>query len=314
MKADYPLIAERRAALHCDALMHHAQPRDEGDHLPDFTRLVACFASYAERALLPFCGNETRLKPGKAENIEPATLAKRVASVAANSLYGLSAQGTASLLLSLDAGAIFRMVDRCYGGRGAMPAKLPASLPPAADLMAQRVEHALAAAMGDAMAEIFAPADRVPPHPLARHHDLAKLPFPATSGRIFACTLEVTSPADKKWAITLAIPCALFALLTRSAGRPNHAGRQGDKTQNAGPAHTSSLEDIPLPLRAVLVDMRMPLSALGTLAPGAVLPIALARKVPLSTGKTTLAHGLAGEIEDRAAIKLTEMPIWKEMS
>ena len=64
--------------------------------------------------------------------------------------------------------------------------------------------------------------------------------------------------------------------------------------------------DIPLTLRAVLVDMAVPFARLAGLAPGDVIPVSVARTVPIAAGGQTIAHGTVGALDDRVAVQLTK--------
>ena len=68
----------------------------------------------------------------------------------------------------------------------------------------------------------------------------------------------------------------------------------------------SAIADVDLPLRAVLVDVPMSVSRLASLEPGAVIPVAVNRNVPLLTGNLTIALGCVGELDDRVALELTQ--------
>ena len=62
---------------------------------------------------------------------------------------------------------------------------------------------------------------------------------------------------------------------------------------------------IALPVSAVLVDMSLPFAAVANLCVGQVLPVAVARAVPLRVGGHTIAHGTVGTVDDRVAIQIT---------
>lgn len=51
--------------------------------------------------------------------------------------------------------------------------------------------------------------------------------------------------------------------------------------------------------------MRIPFSSLSTLKPGQLLPVAVARSVPLTIGDKVVAHGTVGEMDDRVAVQIT---------
>lgn len=53
--------------------------------------------------------------------------------------------------------------------------------------------------------------------------------------------------------------------------------------------------------------MRIPLNQAASLAPGVVLPVAVARAVPLAAGPSIIARGTVGQQDDRVAIKLTQI-------
>jgi len=50
----------------------------------------------------------------------------------------------------------------------------------------------------------------------------------------------------------------------------------------------------------------MPFSAISALRPGQVLPVSVARSIPLSVGGRTVAHGVVGAVDDRVAIQITQ--------
>jgi flagellar motor switch protein FliM len=62
---------------------------------------------------------------------------------------------------------------------------------------------------------------------------------------------------------------------------------------------------LPITLTAVLVDMAIPFSKLASLRPGDVLPVAVARAVPLKAGERVIATGTIGEYEDRVAVQIS---------
>ena len=70
-------------------------------------------------------------------------------------------------------------------------------------------------------------------------------------------------------------------------------------------ATAAPFADLPLPLSAVLVDMPVPFTTLTRLAVGQVLPVSVARNVPLRVGDQTIAHGSVGMADDRVAIQIT---------
>nr|WP_268958963.1 FliM/FliN family flagellar motor C-terminal domain-containing protein [Novosphingobium aerophilum] len=62
--------------------------------------------------------------------------------------------------------------------------------------------------------------------------------------------------------------------------------------------------DLPLQLSAILVDMRMSMATVAAIEPGMVLPVAVARQVPLRLGQATVATGTVGAADDRVALQI----------
>jgi flagellar motor switch protein FliM len=58
-------------------------------------------------------------------------------------------------------------------------------------------------------------------------------------------------------------------------------------------------------MSAVLVDMQIPFTTLSALQVGQVLPVAVARSVPLKVGDKTIAHGTIGAMDDQVAVQIT---------
>ena len=99
-----------------------------------------------------------------------------------------------------------------------------------------------------------------------------------------------------------------MTLAFAEADLPRLLGTETAKPRQATTAdpHAAPFSAMPLPLTARLVDMAMPLSRLSRLSVGDVLPVAVARQVPLHLGGKTIARGTIGAMDDRVAVQLTE--------
>ena len=82
----------------------------------------------------------------------------------------------------------------------------------------------------------------------------------------------------------------------------------GRKAGHSAPQHPTDepFADLPLAVSAVLVDMSIPFSTLSALQPGQILPVAVARSIPLKVGGKTIAHGTIGAMDDRVAVQITQ--------
>lgn len=291
MKPQKSFTAERVAAQHCAELLRPAPGADE--LVPLLDRAGERLARGLAAALPPLTGGKglvVRAKPARHTDLDSLTMFSP--DLAAHLLLGFGA-GQAPLLTLLDAAAVLRMVDRTFGGRGEAPSPLPSEFPGSADLMIVRLEELirtqLAAALGlgaDALAS------------LGRSGSLAALdPFPRGEP-VVALELDVQEPGGDSWLATFALPlptlCALLGAAPRKAPAP------------AAPADplAAPFAALPLGLTAVLVDMKVPMATLAALAPGTVLPVAVARAVPLRLGSRTVATGTVGAADDRVALQI----------
>jgi flagellar motor switch protein FliM len=287
--------AARRAASHCDALLKRkAAPADLA---ADFERFGERLAGTLRPALAAACGDPAlQIRSLGVRSVMRGELTKTCGPLAANSLHGFG-KGDQQLLLSLEARALLEQLDRAFGGSGDVADELPAELPLSADLMARRLEkQALAAIAGQLPALSFQPG--------ARGSDVAQLcPFGATAELTL---LELEVGGSRPWRITLALETEALATLLprRSSSRP----AEGRKAE----AHEAPFADLPLTASATLVDMNVPLHRLAGLEPGTVLPIMVARSVPLRIGGIVLARGTIGEVDDQVALQITQTFSGKE--
>ena len=298
MKPERALIAERAAAQHCAELLNRGPAAS--DLLPLLGQAGQRLARLLPGALAELCGGEapsvTATPPREASM---ADLLRDLDELAANSLLAAGAQDT-PLLASLDGYAVLRLVDRAFGGKGEAPVLLPEAFPMSAQLMIQRLEALVAAQLAAALGSNDPAAVRA----LRRDGKLADLaPFPADAA-LAVLKLEVMEGMRVPWRITLALPLGALAVLLGHDGRAPVV-----RAANSGPADPAAapFADLPLPLRAVLVDMAVPLAAISKLEPGVVLPVAVARAVPLHIGTTLIARGTVGAQDDRVAVKLTQL-------
>ena len=219
------------------------------------------------------------------------TLAGIVAPLAGNCLLG-TASGTTDVLVSFQAEGVLHLLNCSFGGTGDMALPLPETFPHSAELMMGRLETAAASVLTTALGMEIGPK--------ARSSHFTDLPALARDGRLAMFQIESTQPNAASWTITVASSLAALGAFFDQAERA--APRRTDAQGASGDVFGS----VPLTLNAVLVDMRMALSALSDLRPGHVLPVSVARSVPLRVGESTIAHGTIGALDDRVALQLTQ--------
>lgn len=293
MKPERPLVAERPVAQHCPELLRAAPGADE--LLPLLTRAGERLTRPLVAALAPFAGGKglsVKARPARLSTLDD--IAMFAPDLAANSLIGVG-MDSLPLLATLDAAAVLRMVDRTFGGRGEAPSPLPAEFPVSAELMIVRLETMLVRELG----EVLAPGDPEALRPLRRNGNLTLLePFPRDD-QVAHLELDVTEPGGDTWQVSLAVPLPTLGTLFGAAPRRPAAIRHPLADPLGEP-----FGEVPLQLSAVLVDMRMAMATVAALEPGMVLPVAVARQVPLRLGQATIATGTVGAADDRVALQI----------
>lgn len=293
MKPERSFIAERVLAQHCPELFRSA---DEGsapaELVPALGRVGTKLSRMFAATLSPLIGGQdVVIQVGPPREVTAAALAAEIAPLAANSLLSLD---DAAVLASFDAGAVLRMIDRAFGGKGQTPAPLPTAFPASAGVVIRQLEAMVA--------QGFAAATGASLEPVRRHGNLAELEAYPDTAALAVLTFTVTEAGAEAWPILVALPLAALAGLVGDGGQA--------PARAAGPRQTNPAEepycDLPLTLSAVIVDMRLPMSALTQLQPGTLLPVSVARNVPLRIGDKTIAHGAIGSVDDRVAIQITQ--------
>ena len=295
MKPERTFVAERIAAQHCPELLRSpdAAPIQLA---PALTRLGDGLARVLSAALAPLSAGQAPLVRCIApRECTMAELGGAIAPLAANSLLTL---GTPDMpaLASLDAEAVLRMVDRAFGGRGVAPSPMPTAFPLSAELMIGRLEAVVVQALGQALGLGNAV------QPLRRDGCIKQLAPFADGEELGVLTLEVDDPGRTPWTVTIAIP---RTALIKMFGEGERAAPKAARTGLANPAH-EPFGAVPLTISAVLVDMRIGFAELSNLQPGQIIPVAVARSIPLKVGDKTIATGTIGALDDRVAVQVTQ--------
>lgn len=287
-------MATRTAARHSEDLVTSAAPPDD---------LAPALAMIGERLARTLASSFARLSGGDAPAVRAGTptrttlaaMQEEIEGLAAHALMALDPSGL-PLLATFEAAPVFRLVDRTFGGPGEVPEPLPESFPLSAELLLTHLENGLAEALGAAFAngggEQFM-------HPLRRDTSLRQLdPFPADT-ELLALALAIEEPGLPPWSLRLAVPVTTLAATI--------AAPRGALPRFTPPPPTEEpFASMPLEVTAVLVDMGLSMARLSALRPGDVLPVAVARSIPLQLGGRTLASGTIGEFDDRVAVQITQ--------
>jgi flagellar motor switch protein FliM len=220
-------------------------------------------------------------------------------ALAAHALMGLGPKRL-PLLATFEAAPVLRLLDRAFGGRGVVPEPLPSAFPLSAELLLARIEEAIAVALSAGLAPGLGGDETHLVRPLRRDTSLAHLAPFAPAEPLLRIMLEVEEPGTQPWSLALAFPLSTLAAALVVPRRPRAPVRPAPRPGPEGEPFAS----LPLEVTAVLVDMSLPFSRVSALRPGDVLPVTVARSVPIRVDGRTIAAGTVGEVEDRVAVQV----------
>ncbi len=303
MKPEGPFTAERLAALHCPELLQGT--RQASNPLKDLAHFGESLPDLLKRELGALCAGATaEVRIGEPAELEPTTgNDKRNDTV----LYSVFAVGSKEVMMvaSLPCRGVLSLVDLALGGSGKDYSVPSGKLPLSAQLMFGRFEKMLAAVLVEALG--FTGPDGVK---LKTSGSAAEAYTPFAISKRTVLPVEITVAGAETWELLLAFRGSSAASLF--AGRSEGGKAPSAATRSSLSPLMHPLGAVQLPLKAVLVDMTVPLSALSNLKLGAVFPVSVARSVPLIAGERVIAHGTVGAIDDRAALQLTNIATIKE--
>lgn len=289
MRHETPPVAERAVARHCRELLRPG--RDEGrsgETLALFCRSSAGGIASGLAALAG--GSEPVAAPCAQEDGIAFTLLPSGDKGEVHRL--LKGAGECKVLVSLSRGALLEMVDRTFGGDGAAMKVAMEQLPPSAELVLKSIGAIIAAQFAR-----FAPETGLASlSDNGGATDCAILrPFPANAD---LCRIAIEIAFDgKPFPLTLTLGAPALSALSRAV-------EETPPPREDRPPAERQFAEIPLRITATLVDMRIPLSRLAGMKPGDILPISVARNVPVTVGGKLLANGIVGEMDDRVALSL----------
>ncbi len=287
------MVAARALAQHSPALLRPAPAAAE--LLPALARAGEKLARGLRSALVPLLGGQVP-QVECAAPVEQAASQCRQSGLAAYSLYAAGAGG--ALILSVVEGeTVLSLLDRAFGGPGNVAAPLPRELTLSAELMVARIEEIVA----HQLAAVFGPNGGAI-HPLRRATSLADLTGLAENTRMATLVLTVREGSRGAWTLRIALPLAALPDLTGHA-----APRAAPPARAPASPLDAPFAQMPLTVRAVLVDVPLSLRALGALQVGQILAVPVARNVPVSIAQNVIGHGTIGAVDDRVAIQLTQL-------
>lgn len=295
MKPQRALIAERTAAQHCEELLGRGRaPFDTEAACAEFAaELASGLPGQLARLLL---GAEIQVSAGPGRSVSVKELIREQAGPATHFALSLS-PGCPAFVVSCDHALALSLTERMFGGSGISPQEAPHRLPQSAALAVERIVGAVAQALAPLCAAEQADAE------ITSSSALRRLGLFWRNDRAFQWTLAISQQGAPSWDLRLAVPeLALHAMLV---SRSTNATAPGDRPEPDPMA--SAMAAIPLPVVAVLAELRVPLDRLAQLRPGDCIPFSPRRDVPLAIGGRVVASGTVGACDERSALRLTRL-------
>lgn len=291
MRPAGPLAAERRAALHSEALFtQHFSEDDRNDGIARMTRTAAAGCAEDLRKLtgLPVrC--ESEIDTGGAQ------LGPSETEEAQHVVFTLG-RPRATLRLVVQPHGIDGVVENLFGGVPDLPGRqAPAADTATSRLSARLMQQRITACLKDAVLAAIAPTGLD-----CREVETWRQDRQPSRGRqvAVAINLRLAGLGPETVHASLALTQDARTVLSVALASGTTAMRQ------ARSPDTKPFAGIGLPLRAVLSETHMPLSRIAALAPGDVLPLPIRRRVPLMCGETPIAWGTLGQMDDCAALRI----------
>lgn len=205
-------------------------------------------------------------------------------------------------LLRLDAEMISVIVDRFYGGSGNRALPFRGEFTPTEDRMIARLADTTMAALADCWSTIFALDAAL----VSRETGIGPSAGFQPSDQVVLQRYTIEVPREDKWTLDILIPLAALRNVEPLSGSTVHEHpEEADALWQTRLAR--QMDHIRLPARTVLARPNLSLAELMQLQPGDVIPVHIARSLPLIVGDRIVAHGSIGEQDGRAAFLIEKL-------
>lgn len=203
------------------------------------------------------------------------------------------------VLVKLDASMIAAVVERFFGGSAVRPCRDRTEF--------SRSEERILTRLADGVMQAFiqAWADLLPMEMglVAREHDPQALVFAESSDQLLSQSFAVSFERDENWPIEILFPVTALRQL-----EPLLSTSTPEEIKHRDPLWQARLArqmgQIRLPAKTVLARPTLTLSELLNLKSGDVIPVNIARTLPLIVDSRVIAQGSIGEQNGRAAFMI----------
>ncbi|MBO9576709.1 MAG: FliM/FliN family flagellar motor switch protein [Sphingobium sp.] len=254
------------------------------------------------RALIePYCGS----RPGVTAKAPDSTMFMMwdacVPGFVSLSLYRLlPIKGVVTL--RIDAALVSQLVDRFYGGRGNGQSTEKLEFTPTEARLINRLSGQIIGALVDSWAEIT----RLDPILVSRETGIAQAEILPADADVVVQSFEIDLGTKDKFLIEVVYPHEGLAGIEMPAGtRRVEEPKVKDHFWQA--QLDRRIEQVRLPVKTVLARPNLKMSELMALKPGDVIPVHIARNLPLIVGDRVYAHGTVGEQDGVAAFMIEKL-------
>ena len=299
MKPNHEFTPARIIAQHCEELFSPEISAEERgtQQAEELTAFAARMCRTLQEQLAPQLGGDalkvTCEEVGKRKS---ASLFKAIGPSAANLAMDCGT-GKVPVLLSFDFGAAQALTEQAFGGdvRGVESGltELPRSAWMVLETIAANIVRGFAAA-----SEIAGDVQL-----LRMHESVTKLDVFAKNAACLVWPISLDLSAEVKLPIRLAVAEADFLPVLEG----NNASEAGKQDASDPKNQAAMFAQLPLPMRAVLADLTMPVSRLANLKPGDFIPFSPRPEVPLMMGSKTIARGRIGALNAEVALNVTRL-------
>lgn len=204
--------------------------------------------------------------------------------------------------LRIDAELVSHLVDRFYGGSSGRPTIDRRDFTPTETRLATRLAENVMSALVDCWADIV-PVEAVF---VGRETNVTQAEIMAGEAEVVVQTFEVDLGDRVTGLIEMVYPKdGLAGLEIVSTDKGGEDMRPADPVWQMRLGRR--LEDVRFPARTVLARPNLKISELVSLKPGDVIPIHIARHLPLLIGERVFAHGSIGEQDGCAAFMIDKL-------
>ncbi len=249
----------------------------------------------------PYAGARPGILPRAIERAQASAWNAAVPAFASLSLYRLHPiRGTVGL--RIDARLVLLLVDRFYGGRGAAGDPARKEFTPTENRLIARLSTQIIDALVDATRDLVGFEAQL----IGRESNVTHAEALNGDAQLATQAFEVDLGGREPFLIEFVYP-----LDGLNAVEPHDTAQVDDGSLHSDPVWQKGLsrrmDDVRLTARTVLARPNLKMSELVALQPGDVIPIHIARHLPLLIGDRVFAHGSIGEQDGRAAFMIEKL-------